>query len=86
MTLGQIIERLDADVALDASARVNTRDNVCITFDQKVEHTIQEIVDSNFELYKHDHRPPSVWRGYQELPVRSITNHAWPCLGANQAG
>jgi type I restriction enzyme R subunit len=52
VTLGQMMERLDADVALDASARVNTRENVRLTFDQKVEHVIQEIVDSNFELYK----------------------------------
>ena len=47
-----MMERLDADVALDASARVNTRENVRLTFDQKVEHVIQEIVDSNFDLYK----------------------------------
>ena len=38
--------------ALDASARVNTRENVRLTFDQKVEDVIQEIVDSNFDLYK----------------------------------
>jgi hypothetical protein len=52
VTLGQMMERLDADVALDASARVNTRENVRLTFDQKVDHVIQEIVDSNFDLYK----------------------------------
>jgi type I restriction enzyme, R subunit len=52
VTLGQMMERLDADTALDASARVNTRENVRLTFDQKVEHVIQEIVDSNFDLYK----------------------------------
>ncbi len=52
VTLGQMMELLDADVALDASARVNTRENVRLTFDQKVEHVIQEIVDSNFDLYK----------------------------------
>jgi len=52
VTLGQIMEKLDDDVALDAAARVNTRENVRLTFDQKVEHVIQEIVDSNFELYK----------------------------------
>ena len=52
VTLGQMMERLDADVALDASALVNTRENVRLTFDQKVEHVIQEIVDSNFDLYK----------------------------------
>jgi type I restriction enzyme, R subunit len=47
-----MMEKLDADPALDASARVNTRENVRLTFDQKVDHVIQEIVDSNFELYK----------------------------------
>ncbi len=31
---------------------MNTRENVRLTFDQKVEHVIQEIVDSNFELYR----------------------------------
>ncbi len=52
LTLNQMMQRLDADAALDASARVNTRENVRLTFDQKVESVIQEIVDSNFELYK----------------------------------
>ncbi len=52
VTLGQMMDRLDADPGLDASARVNTRENVRLTFDQKVEQVIQEIVDSNFELYK----------------------------------
>ncbi len=52
VTLGQMMEKLDADTALDASARVNTRENVRLTFDQKVEQVIQEIVDSNFDLYK----------------------------------
>jgi type I restriction enzyme R subunit len=52
LTLGHMMEKLDADAGLDASARVNTRENVRLTFDQKVEHVIQEIVDSNFDLYK----------------------------------
>ena len=52
ITLGQILEKLDDDAALDASARVNTRENIRLTFDHKVEDAIQEIVDSNFELYK----------------------------------
>ncbi len=52
VTLGQMMERLDDDAALDAAARVNTRENVRLTFDRKVEHVIQEIVDSNFELYR----------------------------------
>jgi type I restriction enzyme R subunit len=52
VTLGQMMEKLDGDAALDAAARVNTRENVRLTFDQKVERVIQEIVDSNFDLYK----------------------------------
>ena len=52
VTLGHIMARLDADPALDASARVNTRENVRLTFEEKVEQVIQEIVDSNFDLYK----------------------------------
>jgi hypothetical protein len=52
VTLGQMIEKLDGDPALDAAARVNTRENVRLTFDHKVEAVIQEIVDTNFELYK----------------------------------
>ena len=52
ITLGQMMDKLDDDAALDAAARVNTRENVRLTFDQKVEHVIQEIVDSNFELYR----------------------------------
>jgi hypothetical protein len=52
VTLEQMMERLDADAGLDASARVNTRENIRLTFDQKVETVIQDIVDSNFDLYK----------------------------------
>ena len=52
VTLDQMMGRLNQDAALDASARVNTRENVRLTFDQKVEDVIQEIVDSNFDLYK----------------------------------
>ena len=52
VTLGQMMEKLDGDAALDASARVNIRENVRLTFDQKVEDVIQEIVDTNFDLYK----------------------------------
>ena len=59
VTLGQMMAKLDDDAALDAAARANTRENVRLTFDEKVEHVIQEIVDSNFDLYKRitDDRP-----------------------------
>jgi len=52
VTLGQMMERLDRDAGLDASARVNTRENVRLAFEQKVEDAIQDIVDTNFSLYK----------------------------------
>src|SRR5439155_9603441 len=52
VTLEQIRHALDRDSGLDASARVNTRENVRLTFDPKVEDKIQEIVETNFELYK----------------------------------
>ena len=51
-TLGQMMEKLSEDAALGAAARVNTRENVRLTFDHKVEEAIQGIVDSNFDLYK----------------------------------
>ena len=52
VTLGQMMEKLEEDSTLDASARVNTRENVRLAFDRKVDKVIQEIVDTNFDLYK----------------------------------
>ncbi len=52
VTLTQLRAALDQDAGLDASARVNSRENVRLTFDPKVEDKIQEIVETNFELYK----------------------------------
>ena len=50
--LRQVLSRLEADAALDASSGVNTRENLRLTFDKKLEDAIQQIVDSNFKLYK----------------------------------
>ncbi len=52
VTLERIRSALDKDAGLTASARVNTRENVRLTFDPKVDDKIQEIVETNFELYK----------------------------------
>ena len=52
ITLGQMMERLNEDTALEVAATVNTKENVRIAFDYKVEQVIQEIVDQNFDLYK----------------------------------
>ena len=52
ITLGTMMERLEEDPALEVATKVNTLENVRITFDHKVEQVIQEIIDLNFELYK----------------------------------
>jgi len=52
VAIEHIREALDQDAGLDASARVNTRENVRLTFDPKVEDKIQEIVENNFDLYR----------------------------------
>ena len=52
VTLEHLRSVLDQDAGLDASARVNTRENVRLTFDPKLEDKIQEIVETNFDLYK----------------------------------
>ncbi|MEO6094262.1 MAG: RNA-binding domain-containing protein [Fibrobacteria bacterium] len=52
VTLDQMMQRLEEDRALNSSSRINPRETVQLTFDQKVEDTIQDIVDSNFDLYK----------------------------------
>jgi len=52
VTFGQVLDRLHADDALDVAARVNTSENVRLAFDHKVEQIFQDLVDSNFELYK----------------------------------
>ena len=52
ITLGRMMERLEEDSALEVATKVNTLENVRITFDHKVEQVIQEIIDLNFDLYK----------------------------------
>ena len=52
VTLDQVMGHLHSDLSLDASARVNARENVRLSFDEKVHDVIQEIIESNFDLYK----------------------------------
>ncbi|RPJ03653.1 MAG: hypothetical protein EHM28_14955, partial [Spirochaetaceae bacterium] len=66
-TLGQMMDKLDKDPGLDASARVNTRENVRLAFEHKVEDAIQEIVDSNFDLYKRITDDPSFGEAVKSL-------------------
>ena len=67
LTLEQLRSALDEDPGLDASARVNTRENVRLTFDPKVEDRIQEIVDTNFDLYKRITDDPDFGRAIKDL-------------------
>ena len=67
LTLEQLRSALDQDPGLDASARVNTRENVRLTFDPKVEDRIQEIVETNFDLYKRITDDPDFGRAIKDL-------------------
>jgi len=67
VTLEQIRDALDQDPGLDASARVNARENVRLTFDPKVEDKIQEIVETNFELYKRITDDPAFGQAIKNL-------------------
>ena len=67
------MDKLDGDAALDAAARVNTRENVRLTFDHKVDQVIQEIVDSNFgPVQAHHPTIACIRRRDQESPVRPV--------------
>ena len=52
VTLVRMLDRLGEDAGLEVATRVNTLENVRIAFNYKVEQVIQEIVDTNFDLYK----------------------------------
>ena len=67
-----MLDRLGEDAALEVATRVNTLENVRITFDHKVEQVIQEIVDLNFDLYKRITDDPAFGEVGQELPIRSV--------------
>ena len=67
VTLEQIRDALDKDAGLDVSSRVNSRENVRLTFDPKVEDKIQEIVETNFELYKRITDDPSFGQAVKNL-------------------
>jgi len=52
VSLKGLEERLADNEALAASLRANTRENARLTFDHVVKDQLQEMVDTNFELYK----------------------------------
>jgi type I restriction enzyme R subunit len=48
----QLEAKLASDPALEASVRVNPRENARLTFDQVANDRLQEMLDSNFKFYK----------------------------------
>jgi len=52
VSLKGLEERLADNDALAASLKANTRENARLTFDHVVKDQLQEMVDTNFELYK----------------------------------
>ena len=52
VTLERMMDRLDQDEGLVRATKANTRENVRLAFDLRLEQIIQEIVDTNFDLYK----------------------------------
>ena len=51
-SIGQLEARLRGDAALAASVQVNTRDNARLTFDHVAGDRLQDMLDSNFKLYR----------------------------------
>ena len=51
VTLGHMMDKLDGDAALEAAAQANPIENVRLSFDHKVEDAIEEIYESNADLY-----------------------------------
>ena len=45
-------ERMDKSDALQASLRVNSRENLRLTFDHVINNQLQEMLDTHFKFYK----------------------------------
>ena len=52
VSIEELEERLATDSSLAASMRANTQENARLTFDHVVSDRLQEMVDTNFKLYK----------------------------------
>jgi type I restriction enzyme R subunit len=66
LCLSQVMSKLEQDPALDASCRVNPRESAQLTFEHKVEDVLQEIINSNFKLYKRITDDPEFGRFLRE--------------------
>jgi type I restriction enzyme, R subunit len=52
LTIQRLEQRITASPAVENSLRVNTRQNARMTFDLVAQEELQDIIDSNFKLYK----------------------------------
>jgi len=52
LTLQQLEEALAQDPAVENSVRINTPENARLTFDHAAEDRVQDLLESNFRLYK----------------------------------
>ena len=52
LSIERLLERLSDEPALEASIRVNTPENARLTFDHVVNDRLQDMIESNFKLYK----------------------------------
>jgi hypothetical protein len=52
LSIERLLERLADEPALEASVRVNTPENARLTFDHVVNDRLQDMIESNFKLYK----------------------------------
>ena len=52
VSLEHLESQLTGDPSLQAAARSNTRENVRLTFEQRAKDQLQDMADSNFQLYK----------------------------------
>jgi type I restriction enzyme R subunit len=52
LSLEHLESQLTGDPSLQAAARSNTRENVRLTFEQRAKDQLQDMADSNFQLYE----------------------------------
>jgi hypothetical protein len=52
IVLSELLQSLMADDALADSARVNTRENVLLTFKERLNDRMQDMLDTHFKFYK----------------------------------
>ena len=66
LTIEKVFTDLARDGTLDAAVRGNTRENALLTFEHMFKDRWQEIIDSNFELYKRTTDEPPIFRALLE--------------------